>query len=248
VIERKLKNRWRFPVRSREQATAFWRQPDFSTLNVGAVSGGAGGGASFTEIASPFLHAWRVSVNAVLAAEKKEETTSETPTDASTAGATAAETPPSDAAITRFVNGGGLVNLSFALPAAYVAVPNGALSAMVLMVPRFGATVPAMGASQRDTTLMYDAGLEFHVKSVDLVDGFGVFLQTRSAWAGGTSRFGDLLGVEKGKDSFGYSTLSTGFSFAGRYLITASRTFAGPRSLRDLGWQVGFTAVRGPAS
>lgn len=247
VIERKLKNRWRFPVRSREHAKAFWRQPDFSTLNVGALSAGTKGGASFTEIASPFLHALRVSVNAVLATDKSDESTAEAP-PAAAAAASAAEEEPSKTAITRFVNGGGLINLGFAYPAAYIAAPNGALSMMVLAVPRFGATIPALGASQRDTTLMYDAGLEFHVKSVDLTDGVGIFLQTRAAWAGGTSKFGSLLGVDNGKNNFGYSTLSTGFSFGGRYLITASRTLSGPRTLRDLGWQVGLTALRGPAS
>ena len=109
-------------------------------------------------------------------------------------------------------------------------------------------TIFRLPVSELTPILQHDAGLEFHIKSVDLTDGVGIFLQTRAAWAGGTSKFGSLLGVDNGKNNFGYSTLSTGFSFGGRYLITASRTLSGPRTLRDLGWQVGLTALRGPAS
>jgi hypothetical protein len=246
VVERKLRARVFAPVGSREQAMAFWRQPGFSTLNVGAVSGTSRSGAAFTELASPFLHAVRVSVNAVLSAEK-EEGAAEGPADGQ-AGAAQAEEPTSESTINRFVNGGGLLNVAFAWPAAHFNVPNGAFSAMVLAVPRFGATVPALGANQRDSTLLYDLGTEVHLKSVDMVDGVGVFFQTRLARAGGSGKFGELLGVERGRNHFEYATLSTGLFFGNRYLITASRTLLGPETLRELGWQVGVTAMRAPAS
>jgi len=53
--------------------------------------------------------------------------------------------------------------------------------------------------------------------------------------------------VKDGKDSFAYSTVSFGFLFGGRYMVTASRSVLGPASFRDRGWQVGFTAMAGSA-
>lgn len=240
VIERKLRTRKFFPVRSREQASTFWRQPEFSVLGVGVVGGSASGGIAFTELGSPILHALRVSINAVVAASEEKE-------DTAGGDAAAEPTEQSDATLSRFVNGGGLVNLGFALPAAIISVPEGQFSAMVLLAPRVGATLPIVGGTNRDTTIMYDAGLELHLRSVDASDGVGLIAQLRSAWAVGSSSFGELLGVKDGKDSFGYSTVSFGFLFGGRYMVTASRSVLGPASFRDRGWQVGFTAMAGSA-
>jgi hypothetical protein len=250
VIRRKISSRALAPVHSREQALAFWRQPAFSTLNIGAISGNGDKGAAFTEIASPFLHFLRVSFNTVLSVEKKENAapTGATPgtTQSTQASTTKASEPPSVAAINRFVNGGGLFNVAFAWPAAHVGLENGVADGILLIVPRFGATLPALGASQRDSTLLWDGGVEMHLKSVDFIDQVGVFLQTRAAYAGGSGSFAKLLGVTD-RSTFGYATFSAGISLGGKYLISAGRTVSGPSSLRSLGWQVGVTALRSAA-
>lgn len=239
LTEEEVRRRWLFPVRSREQATVFWRQEAFTLLGVGAVGASASGGTAYTELASPLLHAVRVSVSAIVAADEDETDSDD--------GDTAPDAPEAnDAALSRFVTGGGLVNIGFALPAFVFKVPDEKFTTMLLLAPRFGATLPALGATKTDTTLLYDAGVELHLHSRDAVDGVGVLLQIRSAYSGGTSRFGELLGVSNGKDHFGYSTLSAGFLFAGKYMITASRSVLGPRSLRDRGWQVGLTAISAP--
>jgi len=246
VIERKLRTRWFAPVRAREQAKAFWRQPGFSTLNVGSISGNGQQGAAFTELASPFLHPIRVSVNSVLASGADEAESDDTPGTSQAAPDGADDSNASESAVTRFLNGGGLVNVGFAWPAIHAALPNEAASVMVLLAPRFGATLPALGASRRDSTLIYDAGSEFHLKATDLIGGAGVFFQLRWSLAGGTGQFADLLGTSK--KSFAYSTISTGFVLGERYTVTAGRTLSGPASLRRPGWQVGITAVRLGAS
>lgn len=237
AIHRKIADRILAPVHSREHALAYWRQPSFSTLNVGAVSGSNGRGAAFTELASPFMHTVRMSINTVIVSEKAKES--------GAAPASAPNEETSDAAVNRFLNGGGQLNVAFAWPALHAGLfRRGMLDAALLVTPRLGATLPALGASARDSTIVYDLGTELHLKTMDAVDGVGLFAQSRVAWAGGTGNFGELLGVGKGENRFWYSTLSAGFYIGGKYLITASRTLGGPRSLRALPWQVGVTMAR----
>jgi hypothetical protein len=80
--------------------------------------------------------------------------------------------------------------------------------------------------------------------SVDAVGGAGMFLMIRGGLAGGSGNFGELLGAER--DHFGYTTLTAGLSLGNRYLINVGRTLVGPDALRDRGWQLGLTALRGP--
>lgn len=236
VIQRKLRTRTIFPVRSREQALVFWRQPGFSTLNIGFVAGTGGQGVAYTELASPFLHFVRISVNTVLAATEEQ----------AEASAAAQNDPgPDEAAMMRFVNGGGLVNIAFSTPLYHRSLAENKLSMMVLAHPRFGGTLPALGASERDSTLVYDAGAELHIVAVDQVGGVGMFMMVRSGVAGGSGRFGELLGAEN--NHFAYTTLTAGLSLGNRYLINVGRTLQGPDALRDRGWQLGLTALRGPA-
>jgi hypothetical protein len=243
VIQRKLRTRWRFPVRSREQAIAFWRQPGFSTLNIGFVAGTGGQGVAYTELASPFLHFVRISINTVLAAAEEEDAAAGG--DGTSEAAQDGGSGPDDAAIMRFVNGGGLLNVAFSTPLLYWSLAQDKASVMVLAHPRFGGTLPALGASERDSTLVYDAGAELHLLAVDAAGGVGMFLLMRGGLAGGSGRFGELLGAES--NHFGYTTLTVGLSLGNRYLLNVGRTLVGPDALRDRGWQLGLTALRGPA-
>jgi hypothetical protein len=236
VIDRKLQTRHFFPVHSREQALVFWKQPGFSTLNIGFVAGTGGEGVAYTELASPFLHFVRISVNTVLAATEKE--------DAKTADVQD-EPGPDEAAMMRFVNGGGLLNIAFSAPLYNRVFGGDKATVMVLAHPRFGGTLPALGASERDSTLVYDAGAELHVVSVDAVGGAGLSVMMRGGLAGGSGNFGQLLGAER--NNFAYATLTAGLSLGNRYVINVGRTLMGPNALRSRGWQLGVTALRGPA-
>ncbi len=241
VIQAKLRDRQWFPVHTHDQAAAFWKQPASSTLNIGAISGSTETGATFTEISSRFLHAVRLSFNTVIAAAKDS-----TPAAAGTPAATPAPAPPakSESAIARFLNGGGLFNIAAALPAYHIAQPNGVVDFIVLLAPRVGGTLPVLGATARDTTLLYDAGVELFLKSADYVDKVGFYAQSRIARAGGSERFMTLIG-DPGKKGTWYQTVSIGLSFEDKYLITISRTVAGPHSLQT-GWQIGTTLMRSP--
>ncbi|HET7459388.1 MAG TPA: hypothetical protein VFJ74_17180 [Gemmatimonadaceae bacterium] len=255
VIRRKIIHSWILPVRSREHALAFWRQEGFSTLNVGAVSGSGQEGAAFTELASPFLHAFRVSANSVLSAASSGGAQASGGTNGGSAAtarrargnAAANETAETgdDKAVNRFLNGGGLFNVGFALPLMHWGAENGAGDALLLLAPRFGGTLPAFGATQGDSALLYDGGLEAQLKSADVADGVGVFVQTRASVSGGSRPFLRAMGLaDDSKASFTYATASAGLLLGNKYLITASRTYAGPKSLRKFGWQVGVTAMR----
>ncbi len=240
VIQSKLrKKRW-FPVGSHDHAMAFWRQSASSSLNVGAISGSNEEGATFTEISSRFLHAVRLSFNAVLSSAR--DTTAKTSAAGTT---TASDTGKSLSAIARFLNGGGLFNIAAAFPAYHVGTTNGAADFIVLIAPRFGGTLPILGATARDTTLMYDVGTELFFKSADYVDGIGFFVQSRIAMAGGSNRFMTLIG-DPGRKRTAYQTMSFGLSFDDKYLITISRVIAGPSSLQN-GWQIGTTLARSAA-
>jgi hypothetical protein len=237
VIQRKLRTRRFFPVRSREQAIVFWRQPGFSTLNIGFVAGTGGQGVAYTELASPIMHFVRISVNTVLAAAEKDAEGPATAED---------EAGPDEAAIMRFVNGGGLLNVAFSAPLFHLSLAEDKASILLLAHPRFGGTLPTLGASERDSTLVYDVGAELHLVTVDAAGAVGMFLMVRGGLAGGSGRFGDLLGAET--NHFGYTTLTAGLSLGNRYLINVGRTLLGPHSLQDRGWQLGLTALRGAAS
>jgi hypothetical protein len=246
ITEREIRTRIWAPVRSREAALSFWRQSRFSTLNIGAVSFD-NNGAAFSELAAPFLHAVRVSINAVVAAGGGDKTTDDGTTSGTGGEGQTGDEAPAGAdppTVGRFVNGGGTLNVAFAFPLAHVGFPRDAFDAMVLFAPRVGGTPKALGANTRDETLLIDSGVEFHVKSTDLTDGVGVFFQTRYAFAGGSGEFGDLVGLKGRHDSFDYLTASVGMILGGKYLVTASRVLEGPRTLRDLKWQVGITAMK----
>jgi hypothetical protein len=252
VIERELATRHLAPVRGHEQAAVFWQQQGVSPLNLGSVSGGGNNGAAHTELASPLLHAIRVSLNAIVAGAKESS-----PSPASAIiGARAAgrlyaaddasgSPPSSETALTRFVDGGGLFNLALAWPAWHKGASNGAIDGMLLVAPRISGTLPALGASARDSTLFVDGGVELHLRSTDIADGVGLFSQLRFSEAAGTKNFGDLMGVLGGKNHFAYIQFAAGFLLGGKYLVTAGRTLSGPRSLRNLAWQVGVTVIRG---
>jgi len=239
TIRRDLRERHWFPVKSHDDATAFWRQPSASSLNIGAISGSGDQGATFTELTSRFLHAARLSFNTVIASTKDSSAASASSSKATTKP----DTATSSSTVSRFLNGGGLLNLAVAYPMVHFGEANGSADFLGVLAPRFGATLPVLGASQRDTTLMYDAGSEFMFKSADFVDGVGVFIQSRIGVAGGSPKFMGLIG-DADKHRTGYQTVTGGISLDDRFLITLSRTVSGPHALQNTGWQIGVSLAR----
>jgi hypothetical protein len=240
VIERELRERHWFPVQSHDQAMLFWKQPAASSLNIGAVSGSADQGATFTELTSRFLQPLRISINTVIASGK--DSTVQAQTTPGTSTAAPVDTGASATAISRFLNGGGLLNIAMSFPFVHYGLSNGAADFIGVIAPRVGGTLPVLGASARDTTMMYDAGPEFFFKSGDYIDGIGVFFQSRIALAGGTSRFMSLIG-DANRSRTWYQTLSAGLSLDDKYLITLNRAVSGPHAIQR-GWQVGITLAR----
>jgi hypothetical protein len=237
VIERKLRHRKWFPVHGREQARMFWRQPSFSTLDVGFVSGGLKQGAAYTEVITAFVHPLRISMNVVLASSKNDSAT-----QATDAAGTSVET------VTRFLNGGGLVNVAVTYPLLQLPLSIGDEIQLVLLArPRFGGTLPALGATSRDSTLMYDAGLEIHASMNDPLGGAGLFFQARGGYAAGTGNFMQLMGVDPNDSGFRYATATVGVVFFDQFMITVGRLLAGPKPLTDVGWQLGLTLMRSSA-
>lgn len=251
VIRRKLETRLFAPIRGREQAAAFWRQRGSAPLNVGSVTGSSRSGVAFTELASPLLQAVRMSVNAVLAADKASAET--TPADASTAArlqpqARAALPAGSESSIQRLLSGGGLVNINLAWPVLYRGAGEGAVDVMLLLVPRFGFTAPILGATSDDaTTVSMDLGVELHTKVLDIKDGSGIVGQVRLANARGANGFVAALGIPD-KSSVTYATASVGFLFGKEYMITVSKAFAGPAPIRRPPFQIGLTVLRSAPS
>ena len=237
VIERKLDRGW-FPVHSTEQARVFWRQRGFSPLNVGALTGSGTAGAAYTELASPLLHAIRLSLNTVLATSENNDDDSSGNGEANTGG--------DETELTRFLNGGGQVNVGAALPAYSFGTRNGAFSFLALLAPRVGATVGALGAVESDRSAFIDPAVELHLGSSDASERVGFFAQLRSGYAAGGRDFGEALGLEGGDRAFAYANAAVGLVFADRYLLSAGRSIAGPKPLQRLGWQVGITVIRSP--
>ena len=260
AIQRDLRDRRLVPVRSYDEAIAFWRQPSTSALNIGTISGAHDQGTTFTELSSWFLHAVRFSLSTVISTSKDSSGTGATgATGAATTSKSApgsvsraAEATPTQAAdtgtssstIDRFLNGGGLLNVAAAYPLVHTGDDNGAIDFIALFAPRVGFTVPALGVTARDTTLMFDSGAEFSLKSLDDLGGIGVFAQTRLAMAGGSPKFMTLIGDPSHRKT-GYQTISFGLSLDSKYLVTLNRTVSGPHTLMT-GWQIGVTMTRSP--
>jgi len=244
VIQRQLRDRNWSPARSHDEATAFWKQPGASSLNIGAISGGGDQGATYTELTSRFLHAVRVSFSAVIASGKDSTPAARTGAGSGSAASAKSDSGANGTAISRFLNGGGLLNVAAAYPLVHYGQSNGAADFLGIIAPRFGGTLPVLGASQRDTTLMYDAGSEFMFKSADAVGGVGIYFQTRIGYAGGSPNFMRLIG-DGGRHRTGYQTVTGGISLDDRFLVTMSRTVSGPHSLQQTGWQIGVSLARG---
>lgn len=240
VVQRELRERSFRPVRSHDDAVEFWQQPSGSTLNIGAISGGNEQGATYTELGSRILHAFRFSFSAVIASGK-DSTTSKV------GDATKEDSSANGATISRFLNGGGLVNVGVAYPLAHLGTSNGSADFLGIFAPRFGGTLPVLGASGRDTTLVYDLGTEFMFKSLDKLGGLGLYFQTRLGYAGGSPTFMRLIGDGANRHT-GYQTVTAGFTIDDRFIVSMSKTVSGPRSLQQTGWQVGVSLARGASS
>ena len=240
VIQRKLVERHWFPVMSSAEAEAFWRQRGWAPLNVGSLSGTGASGVVFTELASPLLQAWRVSVNAVLVANSGTSTTPP-PTGATTTPASD-PTTPEQRNIARLLAGGGLFNVSFTWPIASISWRSIGSDVMWLFAPRFGVTAPVLGSSGIDSsTVNADVGMELHAKVLDAEHGAGVVVQTRLATAAGSRDFVRSVGVTGRYVT--YATTSVGFLFCTKYLLTASKAWGGPRVIAKQPWQTGITVV-----
>ncbi|MEO7455244.1 MAG: hypothetical protein ABIY52_03225 [Gemmatimonadaceae bacterium] len=252
VIQTTLRSRHWLPARTHDEAMAFWKQSSNSSLNVGAVSGSGDKGATFTEITSRFLHPIRISINAVLAATKDTAKSasiasgSGAQTSKGALGSAVAKDSTSASTVTRFLNGGGLFNVAAALPWLHYGTSSGAADVVALVAARVGGTLPVLGATASDTTMLYDVGTELFFKSTDRIDGIGFFMQSRIAVAGGSKRFMTLIGDAE-KRQTAYQTVSVGLTIDDKYLITVSRTIAGPHSLQT-GWQIGTTLARSAAA
>ncbi len=242
VVQRELRERRIRPVRSHDDAVEFWQQPSGSTLNIGAISGGNEEGATYTELGSRILHAFRFSFSAVIASGKDSGSAGAKPGDA-----TKEDSSANGATISRFLNGGGLLNVGVAYPLVHLGKPNGSADFMGLFAPRFGGTLPVLGASGRDTTLVYDLGTEFMFKSIDQLGGIGLYFQTRLGYAGGSPTFMRLIGDGDNRHT-GYQTVTAGFTVDDRFIISMSKTVSGPRSLQQTGWQVGVSLARSASS
>jgi hypothetical protein len=240
VVQRELRERRIRPIRSHDDAVEFWQQPSGSTLNIGAISGGNNEGATYTELGSRILHAFRFSFSAVIASGK--DSTSSKPGDA-----TKEDSSANGATISRFLNGGGLLNVGVAYPLAHLGTSTGSADFLGIFAPRFGGTLPVLGASGRDTTLVYDLGTEFMFKSLDKLGGLGLYFQTRLGYAGGSPTFMRLIGDGENRHT-GYQTVTAGFTVDDRFIISMSKTVSGPRSLQQTGWQVGVSLARGASS
>lgn len=257
IIRRKLATRHWFPVHGREQAAAFWQQSSFAPLNVSGISGSTKNGTAFTEILSPIVQALRMSVNVVLAAEQSDPAAAPAPATQSAALPAPSTGPPAlrladgDAAqknLQRFLNGGGLVNVSVTAPALHVASSSGGTAAVVLLSSRLGGNAPVLGAKAGENpTVSVEFGAELHARLVDTQSGAGFFLQLRTAVAHGTSDYLNSIGITNNRP-IGYGTALLGINFDRQYVVTVSKPIAGPLSFRRSPIQVGLTLVRGGQS
>jgi hypothetical protein len=228
---RRVWTRGLFPVTSRDDAAAFWRQQSLSTLNWGGLSGGLSSGAAYSELVSPLLHAVRVSAYGVIAAAKDESSTN---------GA-------NKAALERFVNGGGLINLAISWPVLHVGEPEGGTYDVTLMaVPRVGAAIPVLGgAASPDTSSLIDLGAELHARTVDFFDGVGFFGQVRWGAAGGSTQFYDAIGLRNDPKPFDYSTAGIGLLLGNKVAVLVTTPLTGPKPIRDIGTRISVTAFKG---
>jgi hypothetical protein len=234
VIERKL-GRVVMPVLTTDQARVFWRQNGVSPLNMAGVTGGGTTGAAFTELASPLLHAVRLSLSTVFASSN------ETPA--------APTTPPAPAPVTgdateltRFLSGGGQLNVGGAWPILFGRTSTGSIGGMLLFAPRLSGTLSALGATTEDANAFVDPAVELHVTSVDALEGVGFYAQVRTGHVVGGDGIKATFGTTRSK--FEYAHVAAGLLFGNKYLLAAGKPIRGPASLMEREWQVGVTVLR----
>jgi hypothetical protein len=247
VIERELAVHW-LPVRSSDQAYAYWRQAGLSPLNVGSVVASGTSAAAMTEIAAPMIHSVRLSLNAVVATSKPSAASTTPATQPTSSGgsgsaALAAGTTTngnSSDALSQLLSAGGQLNANAALPLFSWRDPEKESAATLLFMTRLGGTSGNLGATQSDATAYVDPGLDLHLTTLDLVSNIGAFAQMRLARATVGQALRTSLDVPK---TFSYTAISGGLIVSGKYLISVGRTMGKPASLAKTRWQWGVSVL-----
>jgi hypothetical protein len=228
VIEREITSVV-FPVRSTDQALVFWRQAGgASPLNLGSVTAAGGLAASMTEIAAPILSGVRIAFSAVVS-KKDDKKSDGTPNSADT----------KSNALTQFLSTGGQFNINATWPMAGYRDKAKEFAALLLLNCRFGGTTGTLGTVSEDPSAYIDPGVELHVGWEDALQGIGFFVQPRWGWPTVGPNLKTAMDMPS---NFRYGTVTAGFTFQGRYLLSAGRAFGSP-TLNRTKIQFGVTVL-----
>ena len=212
------------PVRQTRESMCFWfQQRGLSALNVANLSGGGDQASAYVEVLSYTMGWLHGSVAGVVATSKDS---SGRKTD-----------------LQRLVAGGGSTVFALALPLTNFADHDNSYYSSVILSPRVGFDLPALGATRSGSNSNYDLGGDLIFKARSYEDNIGFVLGVRAAQVIGETSNNRRLALSDNRQ-FHYATYALGITLQKAYQITITRPFWGPGSLRELGTQVTVTAIR----
>lgn len=211
--------RWWLPTGTSQEITDCFWQDRAKYLNMVVVAGWTDRGSIYTELYSDAYYGFRLGFSALVAS-------SQTPPSG-----TAAETNQETAA-QRFFAGGGNAVLTVAYPLLYFqAGSEVATYAALLLYPKLGADLPALGGPPKTVPLNLDTALELQGRLDRSNASLGLFASLRAGWVVGNDQFYDGLGVAR--RSFGFSSGIAGISLGHTLQIAAQFVIYADRELKD---------------
>jgi hypothetical protein len=212
-----------FPVRSTLDAVCFWRQGSMSALSTATLSAASDQSSAYVEVLAYTMKLLHGSVAGVVASSK--------------------DSTKNKSDLQRLIAGGGSSVFGLALPVAMFADAAQTYYSSVILSPRVGVDLPALGSTARTGNTSYDLGADAIFKATSYENNLGVVLHLRSGWITGSADYFQRLGLTD-SHRFNYATYALGVTIQQAYVITVSRPFWGPSVLQELGTQIGVTAYR----
>lgn len=224
-----------FPVRTTEQAQCFWARRGGDYLTGALLTTKDDRGAIGLAVIEDYLWPVRIALNTVVAASETGDTVKKN--------------------VDRLLAGGGNAVLGFAWPIAGVSsrvaacpTPGDAASAQaptvrrqiaefsseIILAPRLGLDLPALGTAKEKSDVNMDFGVDARVYLRAAQDLLAAFAQVRLARVYGSDDFYRGLNLDPADGAFGYGQTTVGVIIQRKVTVSGSFPLYAPTPIKSL--------------
>jgi len=225
-----------FPVRTTEQAQCFWAREEGGYLTGALITAKDDRGAIGVSVLEDYLWPVRFAFNSVVSASETGDTVEKN--------------------VDRLLAGGGNAVLNLGLPVFGMSTspiscpgpqPAGAsttvpavrrraaqFSSEVLLAPRLGLDLPALGTAKEDPDVNLDLGVDARVSFQGALDVLSAFAQLRFARVFGSDEFYRGLSLDPEDGPFGYGQATMGVVLQRKVVLSYSLPVYAPPEIKPL--------------